>query len=277
MARYEYQGFKIENYDKKGKKEQVKLSSHPELGISLSAVMNVLFNIATIIFGLGITLYTAVITLANMLRGNLDTEKLDQRFRWWASSLLKFTQVTYTVYGRDVIRFAKNKKYIVMCNHASHFDIPLAVMALNTSVRMLVKKELIQVPIWGKAMLISDMVSIDRKNFKRALKDLERAKAVLEKGIVLWIAPEGTRSKTGKLQPFKSGGFKLALDTDATIIPMGIRGSHHLMPARTLKIKRGKQIDIHFGTPIDASNYQNRHRKELITAVQDQIRELCGQ
>ena len=235
-----------------------------------------LFNIAAIFFGLGITFYTAVLTLIDRLRNKLSRERVDRRFRWWASSLLKFVGATYTVCGRDRIRFEKGRKYIVMCNHASHFDIPLAVMALNTSVRMMAKRELIRVPIWGKAMLASDIVSIDRKNSKRALKDLERAKAVLEKGIVLWIAPEGTRSKTGELQPFKRGGFKLAVDVGATIVPMGIRGSHDLMPAGTLRINRGRHIDIHFGTPIEASMYGNKDRKELIGAVERQIGKLCG-
>ena len=164
-----------------------------------------------------------------------------------------------------------------MCNHASLFDIPLSVMALNTSVRMLAKKELIQVPIWGKAMQISDFVSIDRKSSKRALKDLKYAERVLEKGIVLWISPEGTRSKNGQLRPFKRGGFKLAMDIGATIIPMGIRGSHDVMPAGTLRINRGSHVDIYFGTPIDASSYDIKNRKALIDAVESQIRDLCGQ
>ncbi len=236
-----------------------------------------LFRWIAVSFVLLITFFTAIITLVDLLLGRLNTLRLDKRLCWWAKSILNFAKVKYRIHGRDKITFEKDKKYIVMCNHASLFDIPLAVMALKTSVRMLVKKELIQVPIWGKAMLVSDFVSIDRKNSKKALKDLKVAESILKKGIVLWISPEGTRSITGQLQPFKRGGFKLSMDVGATIIPMGIRGSYDVMPAKTLRVSRGKNVEVHFGKPIDASSFNNKNRKELINKVEKQIKYLSGQ
>lgn len=131
--------------------------------------------------------------------------------------------------------------------------------------------------MWGKAMLVSDFVSIDRKNVRNAISDLKKAEKTMGKGIILWISPEGTRSKTGKLLPFKRGGFKLAMEINARIIPMGIRGCEKIMPAKSLKIKCGRQIEIHFGQAVDASNYSNQNRKELINTVEEKIRYLSGQ
>jgi 1-acyl-sn-glycerol-3-phosphate acyltransferase len=239
--------------------------------------MKIIYNIYFLILIPLFIFYVTILTIIDMFLNRLCRKTLDKRFYWLAVKVLNLVKLDYQVINRDNIRFKKNTKYIVMCNHASFFDIPLAVVALNTSVRMLVKKELMKIPIWGKAMSVSDFVSIDRKNSKQALYDLKKAEVALQRGIVLWIAPEGTRSQTGKIQPFKRGGFKLAMDIGAVIIPMGIRGSNKIMPAKSIKINRGEQVEVFFGTPIDASTYTNKNRKELIKEVEGQIRTLCDE
>jgi len=164
-----------------------------------------------------------------------------------------------------------------MCNHASLYDIPICLTTLPGSIRMLVKKELMAIPIWGRAMRACGFISIDRDNSTQALADLKSAKKAMEDGTVLWIAPEGTRSKDGRLLALKKGGFRLALDTGAIIIPVGIVGAHHILPAGSLDINIGQQVNVHIGRPVDSSDYDTRTRGKLLKVIECQIRQMIGQ
>ena len=164
-----------------------------------------------------------------------------------------------------------------MCNHASLFDIPLSLQAFpTTSLRMLAKKELSRIPIMGGGMVAAEFPFIDRKNRRQAIQDLEKVKHLLESGIVMWIAPEGTRSETGALAPFKKGGFITAIKTNALIIPMGIRGANQILPARTRQFRLNQQAELHIGKPIDASRFDLDHKDALITEVHQAIQDLLG-
>jgi 1-acyl-sn-glycerol-3-phosphate acyltransferase len=123
-----------------------------------------------------------------------------------------------------------------------------------------------------------EFVSIDRQNQSQAIEDLKVAGKTMEKGVVLWIAPEGTRSKDGRLLPFKKGGFRLAIDADATIIPVGFKGVQNILPTRKFSnVNLGQHIEVHVGKPVDASQYDVDSRDELVREVESQIRSLIGQ
>jgi 1-acyl-sn-glycerol-3-phosphate acyltransferase len=96
----------------------------------------------------------------------------------------------------------------------------------------------------------------------------------MESGIVLWAAPEGTRSADGSLQPFKKGCFHLALDTGAIIVPVAIRGIHHVLPARTFQLNLGQPVQFKFGTPIDAGTYSAQQMGSLMEEVRIQIQSM---
>ena len=164
-----------------------------------------------------------------------------------------------------------------MSNHSSLYDIPLMFVTLPGSIRMLTKKELFRIPVWGKGMKDGEFISIDRDNRRQAFRDLEEAKKKLESGVTLWVAPEGTRSRTGKIGPFKKGGFMLAMKTGATIVPVGIRGSFEVLPAKTSCFELGRKAEIHIGTPIETRNLSKRDMDRLITEVESRIRLLAGQ
>jgi len=99
----------------------------------------------------------------------------------------------------------------------------------------------------------------------------------MEKGIVLLIFPEGTRSKNGKLLPFKKGGFRLAIETGATVVPIGLYCAHTILPTKSLAVSIGKSIDVNIGKPINASLYNQQTRGKLIQEVESQFREMTGQ
>lgn len=99
----------------------------------------------------------------------------------------------------------------------------------------------------------------------------------MESGIILWVAPEGTRSKDGKLAPFKKGGFITAIQAKATIIPIGIRGAFDILPARTFNIHLNQKAEIHIGEPIDAAQYTIENKEELIEKTHQSIKKLVGE
>jgi 1-acyl-sn-glycerol-3-phosphate acyltransferase len=201
---------------------------------------------------------------------------IDRTMRKWSAALLKAVKVSYHVHNPQQIAFLPQQRYILMSNHASLYDIPLIFMALPGSIRMIAKQELFKVPVWGHAMQAAEFLAIDRKNSKQAMEDLEIVKAKMQSGIVPWIAPEGTRSRHGELNPFKKGGFMLALQTEATIIPVGIRGSNKILPPDTWDFHTGETVEIHIGEPIRATDYTVATRMEFIAVVNRSIGELVG-
>ena len=204
----------------------------------------------------------------------LTREKVDQMGRAWAKRIVSYVDLQYEIFNPYNVSFEPNHPYVVMSNHASHYDIPLVLLSIPGSIRMVGKKELFKVPIWGDAMRAGEYISIDRQNRRQAIKDLEFAKQKMESGLIPWIAPEGTRSLTGKMNSFKKGGFVLALKTKATIIPVAIKGSAKILPAKTLDFSVGEKVEIHICKPIEASDYANNEKDQLVKDVESSIRAI---
>jgi len=225
--------------------------------------------------------YTAAASTRSMLKYYFDKPTrawTDKLIHNWIDQLLNEVQVHYKVNNPFNVSPQPGQATILMCNHSSAYDIPLGFKAFpNHSIRMLAKKELSRVPLLGKGMAAAEFPFIDRKNRYQALQDLEAAKKLMESGIVLWIAPEGTRSKTGKLAPFKKGAFITAIQSKAMIIPVGIRGAFDILPAKSLHINLDQQAEINIGKPIDASEFTIENKDALIQQTYDVIKELVGE
>jgi len=207
--------------------------------------------------------------------GKTNRAWVDSTILTWANRLLDLVGVKCKVINPYGVEPQQGQATIIMCNHSSLYDIPLSFKAFpNHSIRMLAKKELSRIPIMGKGMAAAEFPFIDRKNRHQAVKDLETVCKLLESGIVIWIAPEGTRSKDGKLGPFKKGAFITAIETKAMIIPIGIRGANNILPARTTQFNINQTAEIHVGQPIDASQYGAEGRNQLVDLVRDTIQKL---
>ncbi len=201
----------------------------------------------------------------------------DRIFRWYAQNIIDVTKVTFTVNDPYNLEIKPGGRYIAMVNHRSLYDIPLSVLALPNSLRMLTKKELFKVPVWGQGLKAGEFVSIDRSDLEQAIKDLAEARRVMESGIVLWVAPEGTRSRDGKLGPFKKGGFVMAIESGATIIPVGINGSEKILPPKTFEFHIDQHVTINIGAPIEASRYTLDEKEGLMEEVRRAMLELTGE
>ncbi|MFT6733406.1 MAG: 1-acyl-sn-glycerol-3-phosphate acyltransferase [Polaribacter sp.] len=225
-------------------------------------------------------LYTFVssmkIILASLFFKN-NRKHIDKYMLQWANNILGSIQLSLRVIGQENLNVKKDTPVIVMCNHSSLYDIPVAIQALNTSFRFVAKKEMFKIPVLGTAIKHAEFISIDRKNHEQALKDLVKAKEKMLDGITLWVAPEGTRSKDGKISKFKKGGFHIALDTNATIIPIVIKDIHKVQAGDQMKISVGQTIDVEICKPIDSKNYTHEKRKQLIDDVRSTMMKALEQ
>jgi len=222
------------------------------------------------------TLRITIPTVVDVYRGTYRREVGDRRLRWWSSRLLELVRARCIVIGDPVVALPRGRPLIVMSNHSSLYDIPLLFVALPGSMRMLTKKELFRVPIWGRGLAAGEFVSIDRRDHRQALRDLNAAREKMASGISLWIAPEGTRSRDGRLGEFKKGGVVLAIQTGATIVPVGIRGSRDILPPKTFfNVRLGCTPEVHVGEPIDAGAYTMERRDELVALLRDRISVLA--
>ena len=152
-----------------------------------------------------------------------------------------------------------------------------AAAAIPGTVRMIGKQELFKVPIWGQGMIAAEFVPIDRNDPKNSIKSLARAKELMENGVLIWLAPEGTRSPDGRMQPLRKGGFLLARQTDAVIIPIGLRGTETVMPPSGFKINSGKHLSVHVGTPIDTALLSRSEKRELPLRITEDLKKLSGE
>ncbi len=212
------------------------------------------------------------------LFGTISRAWCDHALRLYVKRILNLVGVTCKVVNPYNVQPIPGQPTIVMCNHSSLYDIPLSLVAFPShSLRMLSKKELAKIPIMGQGMVAAEFPFIDRQNRQQAKKDLEFARELLISGILMWIAPEGTRSKTGKLAAFKKGGFITAIQAGAVIIPMGIRGANNILPARTHQFNLNQEVEVHIGQPVDASKFTLENKEVLIEQVYQEMKQLIGQ
>jgi 1-acyl-sn-glycerol-3-phosphate acyltransferase len=208
----------------------------------------------------GATLYaiykTAAITLPTVtdaLFGRLTRERADRRLSDWSRGIVRHADVDLTVEGLHHV--PRDRACVYMSNHQSHLDIPILFSIFPGTLRMVAKAELFKVPFWGRAMKEAGFVRVTRSGDRaEAIAAMQECARAVHGGVNVWIAPEGTRSIDGKIAKFKKGGFILARDTGADIVPVAIDGSRDILPKNTKVIQRGARVRVSFGTPISVGD-----------------------
>lgn len=176
----------------------------------------------------------------------------------WAKFVLAVSRIKVTVQGSYNIR--SDRSYIYMSNHQSNFDIPVALAYLPFKFRWVAKAELFKIPIFGNAMHRVGHINIDRSNRRAAFKSLKKAAKNIQEGVSVLIYPEGTRSKDGNIGPFKNGGFVLAVESRAPIVPVIIHGTWPIMSRDKIIVKPGNVI-IEIKEPIETKNYNRKNQE----------------
>lgn len=171
-----------------------------------------------------------------------------------------------TVEIRHPERILKERAAVYAVNHNSNVEPPILFAALSglfPRMRILYKAELRKLPIMVRAFDIAGFVPLERGNRDQSLPAIERAAAGLRDGYSFLIFPEGTRSRTGELLPFKKGGFIMALKGQAPIVPVAINGTRDAMKKGSLII-RPVRVIVSFGPPIETAGLTMEDRDRLI-------------
>jgi 1-acyl-sn-glycerol-3-phosphate acyltransferase len=159
---------------------------------------------------------------------------------------------------------------LFVANHASNTDPPAIVGVIPRRVALLLKKSLLSIPIIGPAFRMGDFVPIDRENAEDALSSISLAVQRAKTGLSFLAFPEGTRSRDGRLQPFKQGVFRMAIQAGIPLVPVACAGAHRILPRDKFGIKPGQMV-VRFCPPIETAAYQPAQKSELARRVHSAI------
>jgi 1-acyl-sn-glycerol-3-phosphate acyltransferase len=196
---------------------------------------------------------------------------------WFARGMAWFCHIPFTLQGWDrlpeTIREGR-QPVIFMSNHESQLDPPILIAALPLPAVYIAKKELQYVPFIGWAAWIAGVIFIDRGDRERAIRSIHDAALQIRGGKNVVIFPEGTRTRTGEMLPFKKGGFALALDAGVPIVPMATVGGFQVLPSGSLRLRPGRYTVL-VGEPVHPADHPDRDAlmKEVRTRVENLVAE----
>lgn len=191
--------------------------------------------------------------------------------RLWGRWILASAGVRVRVQGKE--NLLQGSPQVVFSNHSSYFDVFCLLAHLPIQFRWLAKEELFRIPLFGKAMEYGGYLPIDRSNPRRAHGSMVAAAQRIRAGTSIVIFPEGTRSRDGKLQEFKSGGAILAIRAQVPVVPVAVIGTHRIMPKGTLRVKPGP-VEIRVGKPIPTEGLSQKQREDLLSKARQSILKL---
>jgi 1-acyl-sn-glycerol-3-phosphate acyltransferase len=194
--------------------------------------------------------------------------------RVWSNVILGAPGVKVEVSQR--VPLDPGKPYVFMANHASMVDVWAMFVGVPIPLRFIAKKQLGQIPVFGWAMRAGRFIFIDRQNAVSARRSIDEAARRIKSGQSVAIFPEGTRTRDGRLLPFKKGGFHLAIDAGADIVPIAIRGSRAIMPPGTPLIRAGV-VHLEIDAPISTAGLTAADRGALLERVRARIAEMLGE
>lgn len=230
----------------------------------------------TLIFTLTVVISTAFLGSIAMIAGILGVPNrkggiYDKVTHAWCFTILKVAGTKVTFHGIENV--PPNQPVVFVSNHQSWFDIFLLAGYLPGQVRFVAKKELARIPILGRAMRSAGHIIIDRQNRQAALAAYEEASATINSGMSAVVFAEGTRSRTGRLLPFKKGPFVLAIAAQVPVVPVYCAGTFDILPKGSLRV-RVRPVAVVVGKPILTTGLQYEDREEFMARVRVVVEEL---
>jgi 1-acyl-sn-glycerol-3-phosphate acyltransferase len=178
------------------------------------------------------------------------------------------------VVGRE--HLPADRAAVFCANHQSNVEPPILFDVLHPQVHILYKQELNRIPVLSTGFMYGGFIPVDRSRREAAMKSIDAGAASIRSGNSFLIFPEGTRSKTGELLPFKKGGLIMAIKAGAPIVPIAAQGGRDSMK-RGSWIIRPVTISIRIGEPVDAACYSMDRRDELIAEVHARVAKLLAE
>ncbi len=213
--------------------------------------------------------YSLVIIFSKTFnRKNFNFYKI---YKAWSGHVLKSSHVRLEVIGKE--NLDKNSKYVFISNHSSLFDIPVIFQGLEHDIRIMYKKELEKIPIFGYSLKLTPFIPVARAEARNAMKSIDEAVENLKKDLSVILYPEGTRSRNGEMGPFKRGAFILAARSGKPIVPVAIIGSWEVNPAGTYYFSRDN-VKVIIGKPVATpANPTKQEETELMKRVWNELHE----
>ena len=175
--------------------------------------------------------------------------------------------------GREHVPLDRAAVYCA--NHQSNVDPPVLFHAVHPRMHILYKHEIDQIPVLARAFRMGGFIPVDRRNKEAAVRSIEAGAASIRSGNSFLIFPEGTRSRTDELLPFKKGGFVMAIRAQAPIVPVAVQGGRAAM-RRGSWIIRPVTLTIRIGRPVETSGAGHGNRDEIIARVRHEIATLLA-
>lgn len=195
--------------------------------------------------------------------------------RGWNSNVFRWVGIDVEVEGRENDKLGVPS--LIVSNHQSLLDIPAAYRALGGDIRMVAKKELAWVPFFGWGMWSSEFIFVKRDSPRSRLKAADLISDRLRSGIRIWIAPEGTRSKDGKLAAFRPRSFTMAIDAGAWIQPIVVMNARDFLPKNGWLVKPGGPLRIKILPAVSTQGLKVEEATRLMNQVHDDMKKALGQ
>ncbi len=195
-------------------------------------------------------LYTIIVAIVTILSHPFDHRRgriYHAIGRFWGRGILRICGLSLSIRGTEGIE--RGRTYVYVSNHASLFDIPTVLAGCPGNVRIVYKKELEKIPIFGWCLKWGAYIAIDRASRTDAMRSVDEAAQKIRDGDSVLLFAEGTRTTDGYLQPFKRGAFNLAVRSGVPVVPLTINGTFKTLRKGAFAVTPGP-VELVLGSPI---------------------------
>jgi 1-acyl-sn-glycerol-3-phosphate acyltransferase len=238
--------------------------------------MNLLYAARSVIAYLLIILYILIVAPPALFIGGVLRSKRGMYALGHAGVglALALCGIRYRVSGRENI--PRDTAVVFCSNHESNVDPAVLFLGLHAQLHILYKAELRNIPLMRTVFDVGGFVAVDRGDRDRSMRSLEEGAASLRAGNSFLIFPEGTRSRTGALLPFKKGGFIMALKAQVPIVPVAVVGGRDAM-RKGSAIVRPVKVSVRIGRPVPTVGLTVEQRDTVVSAVRAEVQKLLDE